>query len=75
MAKSALLMVTARLEEEPRAEGQELAKLNHLLSSHLVCSREMAAAAMSLVCKVCGCGTETECACCVFTHMCIIQII
>lgn len=49
MAKSALLMVTAKLEEEPRAEGQELAKLSHLLSSHLVCSCEMAAAAMETV--------------------------
>ncbi|RMB91895.1 hypothetical protein DUI87_31705 [Hirundo rustica rustica] len=52
LAKSALLMVTAKLEEEPRAEGQELAKLSHLLSSHLVCSCEMPAAAISLVCKV-----------------------
>lgn len=75
MAKSALLMVTAKLEEEPRAEGQELAKLSHLLSSHLVCSCEMAAPAMSLVCKACECGTEMECACCVFTYMCIIQLI
>lgn len=49
MAKSALLKVTAKLEEEPRAEGQKLAKLSHLLSSHLVCSCEMAAAAMETV--------------------------
>lgn len=67
-------MVTAKLEEEPRAEGQELAKLSHLLSSHLVCSCEMAAAA-ALGCKVCERGTETECACCVFTYVCVTQLI
>lgn len=67
-------MVTAKLEEEPRAEGQELAKLSHLLSSHLVCSCEMAAAA-ALVCKVCDRGTETECACCVFTYVCLMRLI
>lgn len=42
-------MVTAKLEEEPRAEVQELAKLSHLLSFHLICSCEMAAAAMETV--------------------------